>query len=275
MTDSVDAPPGSAAPPRSRTKLRQPILAEMIADQLRDRIVSGELKDSDSLPKQDELIAEFQVSKPSVREALRILEAEGLITVRRGNQGGAVVHAPKAKSAAYTLGLVLQSRGVHLADLGVALRSLEPLCAALAAGSESREDTVLPALRENVAEAEAAISDPVRFTHIARDFHERIVAGCGSETLRLIVGCLESLWSAHEEDWAWEAHMHGVYPPRQLRDAVLEAHRGILAAIEQGDAAEATRLSQQHLAKSQAYPLRDVDRLIVASKDALRPVASK
>jgi GntR family transcriptional repressor for pyruvate dehydrogenase complex len=99
-------------------QLRQPRLAEMVADVLRRRILAGQLADGSMLPKQEELIDEFGVSKPSMREALRILETEGLITVQRGNVGGAIVHAPQASNAAYMLGLVLQSRSVSLYDVG-------------------------------------------------------------------------------------------------------------------------------------------------------------
>lgn len=74
----------------SRAQLRQPRLSEIVASELRDRILSGSLGEEGRLPKQDELIAEFGVSPPSVREAMRILETEGLITVLRGNVGGAV-----------------------------------------------------------------------------------------------------------------------------------------------------------------------------------------
>ncbi len=256
--------------PLRRSQLRQPILAEMIARVLRDRIVSGELRDADMLPKQEELIDEFQVSKPSMREALRILEAEGLITVRRGNIGGAVVHAPKAESAAFMLGLVLQSRHVRLTDLAGALQQLEPLCASLCALREDRGTQVVPALRETVEATAEWIDDPVHFTQLSRQFHERVVARCGNETLRLIVGTLESLWSGHEESWAERAEVRGAYPATELRTSVLRAHRRILEAIEAGDRAEATRVSREHLGKSQLYALTDQDLLVVASKAQMR-----
>src|SRR5438309_709655 len=96
-----------------RQQLRQPRLAEMVAAALRKRIVSGGIEDGGMLPKQEDLMAEFGISLPPMREALRILETEGLITVRRGNTGGAVVHQPQATKAAYMLGLVLQSRDVQ------------------------------------------------------------------------------------------------------------------------------------------------------------------
>src|SRR3954469_25717857 len=125
----------------STTRVRSPAVAEIIADRLRQRIVEGELQDGDLLPKQEELLAEFGVSKPSVREALRILETEGLVSVRRGKLGGAVVHGPHANNAAYVLELVLRSKGVAVDDVAAALRHLEPVCAALCAARPDREVT--------------------------------------------------------------------------------------------------------------------------------------
>lgn len=81
------------------TKIGQMRMAELVAAALRDRILAGGIGDGSTLPKQDELVAEFGVSYPSVREALRILETEGFITVRRGNRGGATVHAPDIGTA--------------------------------------------------------------------------------------------------------------------------------------------------------------------------------
>ena len=116
-------------------------LAEQVADQLRRRILLGELADGSILPKEDELLREFPVSKPSLREAMRILEAEGLLRVRRGKLGGAVVRRPNAANVAYTIGLVLGSQEVSLSDVGGALMQMEPACAALCAERADRERT--------------------------------------------------------------------------------------------------------------------------------------
>ena len=106
------------------------------------------MSDGDLLPRQEVLVEQFRVSLVSLREALRILETEGLVSVRRGNRGGAVVHAPAKASAAYMLGLLLQSDTVPLADLGTALQELEPMCAALAARRPDRGDELIPKLKE-------------------------------------------------------------------------------------------------------------------------------
>ena len=124
--------------PEARRRLSAPRIAEIVADELRRQIIDGELADGDLLPRQEVLVEQFNVSLVSLREALRILETEGLVSVRRGNRGGAVVHAPAKTSAAYMLGLLLQSESVVVADLGTAILELEPACAALAAQRPDR-----------------------------------------------------------------------------------------------------------------------------------------
>src|SRR5215207_9654562 len=132
--------------PEARRRLGSRRTAEIVADELRRQIIEGELADGDLLPRQDVLVERFRVSLVSLREALRILETEGLVSVRRGNRGGAVVHAPTKSSAAYMLGLVLQSDNVPLTDLGMALREFEPSCAALAAQRADRNAQLIPEL---------------------------------------------------------------------------------------------------------------------------------
>jgi GntR family transcriptional regulator, transcriptional repressor for pyruvate dehydrogenase complex len=119
-----------------RGRVPQHRIAETVASELRARILDGD--GEDRLPTQDQLVSEFGVSYPSIREAIRILETEGLVTVRRGNVGGAEVHRPDESSAAYHLGLALQGRRVNLGDLAAGLRLLEPLCAAECARRSDR-----------------------------------------------------------------------------------------------------------------------------------------
>ena len=109
-------------------QIRLPRLADVVADRIRELVLAGELKDGERLPPLDALLQQFGVSGPSMREALRILEAEGLIEVQRGNIGGAVVHRPNARMAAYTMALVLRSEGAAKGEVAEALGMMEPLC---------------------------------------------------------------------------------------------------------------------------------------------------
>ncbi len=243
--------------PARRAQLRQPRLADMVASVLRERIVEGKLRDGDLLPKQDELLEEFRISRPSLREALRILESEGLLTVRRGNVGGSVVEAPNPESSAYMFGLVLQSRRGTVADLAEAIQHIEPIAASLCASREDRAEAVVPALRANIGECEAALSDGPTFTALARRFHEEMVAACGNQTMILMVGALESLWSEQEAQWAHRAQSQGQYPQEKYRRDVLAAHKALVAAIEAGQADKAARLAKRHLEESQHYSLAE------------------
>jgi len=241
-------------PPPQKQRLRQPRLAEMVADGLRERILSGELGDGDMLPKQDDLLAEFRVSPPSIREALRILETEGLITVQRGNVGGAIVHRPQPGKAAYMLGLVLQSRAVDLRDVQNAIRHLEPACAAACAARPDRETTILPRLRDNIDRSLANIDNADAYIGLARQFHVELVAGCGNETMALIVGALESLWSAHVDRLARQPAQHGSFGDRTVRQSTLKDHERLYRAIAKGDATAAERAAREHYSTETGLP---------------------
>jgi DNA-binding FadR family transcriptional regulator len=237
----------------SRTQLHQPRLAEMVAGLLRERILSGTLRDGDALPRQEDLLKEFGISKPSLREALRILEAEGLITVRRGNRGGAIVHVPEARNAAYMIDLVLKVQNVGLDDVGGALEALEPLCASMCALREDRHEAVLPQLREAHEAAVAAIDDELQFTERSRRFHELIVELSGNQTLILLVGALETIWANQEREWAQRATETGGFPERERRKQGMRAHEKLLDLIEAGDHVAVQEAARVHLDAIRRY----------------------
>ena len=100
-----------------------------------------------------------------------MLETEGLVTVQRGNVGGAIVHAPRAGKVAYMLGLVLQHQGVAIRDIAQTLVRLDPACAALCAERTNRRRSVVPLLRANLRESKRVIADPEKYAPVAHDFH--------------------------------------------------------------------------------------------------------
>ncbi len=243
--NSTDRHPGDGV----RRQYRQPRLAEMIAGELRERILSGDLPDGSLLPKQEDLLEEFNVSGPSIREALRILETEGLVTVRRGNVGGAVVHFPQAASVAYVVSLVLQSKEVGLKDVALAIQEIEPTCVALCAARPDRLQTVVPNLRRISALGEEAVDDTDESMRTTRDFHRALVEGCGNETLILIVGALETLWAAHIQEWAKRAAEHGELSRHTLQTAN-DDHEKLVDLIELGAVEDARRFAALHLQRS-------------------------
>ena len=262
MTTRSDSPP-------ARRQLRQPRLAEMVASTLRARILSGELADGGMLPKQDELLEEFGVSLPPIREALRILETEGLITVQRGNVGGAVVHQPQAAKVVYMMGLVLQSRQVPLGDVLAAFTAFEPACAAACASRADRHGTVLPVLRATLDAAAAAIDDAPAYTGLARQFHLDLVAQCGNEAMALVVGALESLWTVHVDELARRPERLGSFAELAARRQSMRDHEKLYSRMEKGDARGAEQLARAHYARPEPGWGESVDTDVVVAAEYL------
>jgi DNA-binding FadR family transcriptional regulator len=251
--------------PEARRRLSARRTAEIVADELRRQIIDGVLVDGDLLPRQEVLVEQFNVSLVSLREALRILETEGLVSVRRGNRGGAVVHAPAKASAAYMLGLLLQSDYVPLADLGTALQEFEPMCAALAARRPDRNDALVPKLKEINDSMAEHIEDGARFTEIGGQFHDELVRGCGNHTMIAVVGSLETLWTGHLNWWAEETAARGEYPSMNKRRIALSTHTKVTDAIETGDADRARKLAARHIADTKTFFIAgDPEQRIVA-----------
>ena len=223
--------------------------AEAVADVLRERILGGDVDASGMLATQDELVAEFAVSKAAIREACRILETEGLLSIRRGNVGGAAVHVPTPTNVAYSLSLVLDARGVDLADVRATIGQIEPLCAGLCAGRADRERAVLPALRA----AQAALvehldaGDGSAAAVAARDWHEALVRGCGLGTLAVIGGALEDVWSSHIHAGLTTTRARRLSPDPTTSRSVVDDHAHVIELIAAGDVAGARAAAADHL----------------------------
>jgi GntR family transcriptional regulator, transcriptional repressor for pyruvate dehydrogenase complex len=221
-------------------------VAEFVAAELRSRIVTGELTDGDELPCEAEMIDEYGVSRPSLREALRILETERLVRIRRGKQGGCVVRRPTAASAAYHLGLTLRAENVTLEDLAVARLSIEPACVALAAQLPDREGIVseltqlvdLSERSKTTGESDLAM----------QEFHFRLVELCGNTTMAVLVGALEAVWSGQESRLV---RTEGLPEDPKSRQRAISAHRRLVSAIADGDTERAIRETHKHLADMQ------------------------
>ncbi|MGY1814663.1 FadR/GntR family transcriptional regulator [Blastococcus sp. SYSU D00820] len=230
-------------------QLRQPKVSAMVADLLRKRVLDGEL--TDMLPGQDVLLAELGVSRPALREALGILESEGLITVRRGSQGGAFIHRPSDRHSGYMMALVLESRSVQIEDVAEALQRLESMCAGLCADRPDRLETVVPALEHSNDLAAAVLDDPIAYVDQTADFHRLLAEQCGNQSLQVTVGALEAIWLAHVQQWAESTTRAGTFPDREYREQGLAVHRRLTRLIADGAADLAVAEAAAHFDPSQ------------------------
>lgn len=166
--------------------MRAPKTAELIATHLRRQIVRGELKAGETIPPEQQLMEQFGVSRPTLREAYRILETESLIGVRRGARGGAQVLEPDPMVAARHVALLLQLQGTTIQDVYEARLIGEPACARLLATRRNQQD--IEDLRAVAADLGHLLDsettpDMSRWSHTTYRFHELIMQRCGNKTL--------------------------------------------------------------------------------------------
>jgi DNA-binding FadR family transcriptional regulator len=217
--------------------VRVPKTAELIAGQLRSRIVRGELEAGDSLPAESELMARFGVSRPTLREAFRILEHEALITVHRGARGGARVHVPDSDVAARHAGLVLQYRGTTLADVLEARAIVEAPAAGILASRRDRA-TAAKKLERSLADQREDLSSPWR----GPQFHALVVELTGNQTLLLLTTMLEYI-----QEGAARSVLERQSPDARQARRGFEAHEKLIELVRAGNAAEAEAMWRRHL----------------------------
>ena len=93
----------------------------------------------------------------------------------------------------------------------------------------------------------------MELTRLYRRFHELLVECCGNETMILVAGALESLWTAHQHDWAGTATSSGAFSTDEVGRASRSAHARIITLIEDGNAEGVARLVRRHLERSIFY----------------------
>ncbi len=248
------------------TQMHQPRLAHIVAQRLRERILNGDVEDGGLLPKQELLASEYGVSPPSVREALRVLETEGLVTVRRGNRGGAIVRRSSTEDAARTIAMVLQANNVVLTDVRDALAAIEPICCSMAAERPDRNKTLVPALEALNVKARAAVGDATVFSATMRQFHRVAAEGSGNETMYVIASSIEALW--YSQGVLWPAvdsdTSSDLATTKRMRLKQIRAHEKITAALSAGDASLTARHSRSHLEALWQVPSAYVDRRVTS-----------
>ena len=154
--------------------VRVPKLSHLVAERLRGQIAAGQLNAGDTLPSEAELIKLFQVSRPIMREALRVLEAESLIQLGRGARAGATVLAPSIHTAAKFGVLYLATQGTTLGMIHEVRSLLEPPLAALLAQRPTKG--FLKELEECTQIQRQAINDQDHGAAIlaVNEFHRRM-----------------------------------------------------------------------------------------------------
>ena len=224
--------PKTRVPPR----LSVPKASDVLADELRQRIFSGELKEGEVLPVERVLSTETGLSRGSVREALRALELEGLVHTRPGRAGGSFVRRPDTSTFERSLNILVGGQGVHLSALLEAREAIEPAAAALAAKHRTDADI------DHLAAATQQMADAVTNVHLFKEhnvtWHLAVVEATHNEILQAYVG---SLWKTISGGIDVERR----YTPQTLQET-MTAHERIFRAIKAGDEARALGAMAKH-----------------------------
>ncbi|HVW42842.1 MAG TPA: GntR family transcriptional regulator [Amycolatopsis sp.] len=211
-------------------------MAEVVAERIRVRIARGELAGGDPLPSETVLLERYGVARPTMREALRILESEGLVTVKRGKHGGPRVALPRVTGVARQAGFLLQVRGATLADVYRARRIIEsPAVESVAALRAAR---VLDSLEANLERARSLVDDDekiiVEGTALHDDFHRVLVEVGAGETLLLFHQVIQSVIDRSSRSFV--EHLSTSQARRRAFRAAVRVHEQVVAAIRDRDA---------------------------------------
>lgn len=206
---------------------------EQVADELRQRIVTGELAVGERLAPEEELTRRFGIARTTLREALRVLESQGLLEIRRGRGGGPIVTRPDLGPAATALAISLQMQGTTIGDLDEARTTMESHAVGRLARRHGSDD--IRALDEAIARAADAAdaADPDAFGEAAALVHETVLERSGNTTLVTISRLL------HELVRDYYVSSAAVADRRAMRRAV-RSYRRLVEHIEAGDVEKAT-----------------------------------
>ncbi len=218
--------------------IRVPKSSDVLADQLRRHILKGDLPPGEFLPTERDLVRQTGLSRGSVREALRLLEAEGLVATRPGRAGGSVARQPGDESLAKYVSLFVHGRGITLMDLLQTRATIEPSLAALAARNRTAEE--LQELDACTRRVEEAFDDVPRYLAENVKWHCAIASASHNELLRAFMVAISST--------IYRASAIQDFATPDIRTVVIKAHRRILGAISERDAEAAHRRMARHLA---------------------------
>lgn len=226
--------------------VRSPKTAELVARTLRRMVVHGQLTEGDFLPHEAELMAHFGISRSTLREAVRVLESERLVEIRRGSRTGARVRLPGAEIVARPAGLLLELSNATLADVLSARVVIEPPAAKLLAerGTEDAHNE-LDRLVSEIPRALAA-GDLAR---ASANLHRRMVELSGNVTLGIIAGMLDEISLRHVS-----AAMVGGHNtmPKAKADALLNSYGRLADLVKARDGLQAEAHWLRHMENSAA-----------------------
>ena len=223
----------------------RPKMAVLLAEAITEDLVSGGVKPGTMLAPEAQMMRQYDVGRATVREAMRLLEARGLLEVRPGRSGGPIVRDLDSSQLTHALALLLRVSEASVKEVVESREVIEPALAARAARHRTEQDIAeLVRIQALVA---ASVDDDEAFSTHNREWHSRIARASANEPMHLF-------WQAIS--YIADGHVAGVRYSRSDRQAAVRIHERIMAAIVAGDADAAADLMSRHLGAMHAYMTR-------------------
>src|SRR6266851_5544605 len=236
MQEPLVSKSGPNRQPVRLTPLPVPKASDVLADDLRERILLGEFPEGTALPTERDLVVQTRMSRATVREALRILEVQGLIRIKTGRAGGAFVQKPDDESVADSVALVIRGRRIRMAALLETREAIEPACAQLAA--KYRTDADLERL-DKANEAIAVDGPLADFLQANVDWHVAVAVASHNELLTgFMLALSRSIYASTDNRG---------FVDDDVRNTTLRAHRAVTKAIKAQDHDAARRRMSRHV----------------------------
>lgn len=218
-------------------------MSELIAREIVHDIVDRGLEPGAKLPSEGVMLEQLGVGRATLREALRILEVQGLIGIRPGPGGGPVVAGATSKDFGRMATLFFQMRGATFRELVEARLVVEPLMARLAA---ERQDTAAMARLGSAIDAarDAALDVDSDWAKASTDFHGAVAGLSGNRILDLFGEAIKEVWTDR---------VSGLMYPSDAREQVRKDHEAIAKAIANGDGRKAERLMHEHMIEFSSF----------------------
>ncbi|TDP91887.1 FadR/GntR family transcriptional regulator [Labedaea rhizosphaerae] len=230
-----------------------PKASDVLATEIRERILSGEFAEGSALPPERELVLQTKMSRTTVREALRILEVQGLVRIKTGRAGGAFVCKPGEDSVADSLELLIRGRQIRLTSVHETREAIEPACARLAAVNRTAGELgVLEKANETIAAAKTL----EEFLQANVDWHVGVAIASHNE---ILTGVMIALSRAIYTTTNNEGFVND-----EVRALATRAHRSVTRAIKEKDADAAARRMTRHVHSYAAAALEVDDRVAIA-----------
>lgn len=210
--------------------------SEQVARWLLDRIIDSGMMPGSSLGTEAELLETLQVSRPTLRESLRILESQGLLMLRPGPKGGIIVAQPSVDTLAHTLSVLLRTNNVPFSEILRARMAIEPALVAYAAVNGTKED--FDEMEATIHRLENAGEDGNAIYQENREFHNIIARAAHNPVLEMFWATIRILASGEGA---------GLRYSRKNREHIIASHKLIVAALRARDPDAAQAHIAEHL----------------------------